>query len=69
MKRGKSLGFAKGVSVIVRNGVVVGKIFAEDMSIPADGYIINLSGSEQSLAERFKLGDRVEYNVTLENIQ
>lgn len=66
-KRGKSLGFAKGSSVIVRDGVVVGKAFSEDVSIPVDGYVINFSGSEQSLAERFNLGDRVEYNVVLEN--
>lgn len=66
-ERGETLGFAKGISVVVVDGWVVGKAYNENLPIPKNGYIINFSGNEEKLAARFNLGSRVDYKVYFEN--
>ncbi|MFC5469360.1 phosphodiester glycosidase family protein [Cohnella suwonensis] len=61
--RGAKIGFAYGSYVVVRKGVVtkVGK--NENAAIPADGYVLVFAGSEEKLAQRFKVGTEVGYRT------
>lgn len=60
---GKRLGFARGFSAVVSKGVVVETAWNRDVEIPRDGFVVNFVGSETYLANRFKVGDKVEYRV------
>ncbi|NLH88591.1 MAG: phosphodiester glycosidase family protein [Firmicutes bacterium] len=62
--RGKWTGAAMGVSIVVRDGVVVA-IGRGEQEIPKDGYVINFQGSEEALASRFAVGTAVEYKVVM----
>jgi exopolysaccharide biosynthesis protein len=66
-ERGSSLGFNAGISVVVNNGRVVDKVHGQDVSIPSNGFVINFTGSEKYLAERFDVGETVDYRVIFEN--
>lgn len=66
-ERGGSLGFNVGISVVVNNGRVVDKVHGRDVSIPGNGFVINFTGSEKYLAERFDVGETVDYRVMFKN--
>jgi len=65
--RGAKLGFAYGTSVVVQSGKVTKIVKNEDVAIPADGFVLNLTGSERVLADRFKVGGEAEYRLRYEN--
>ncbi|MGG1637619.1 phosphodiester glycosidase family protein [Paenibacillus sp. NRS-1760] len=67
-KRGAKLGFAQGTSVTVSKGVVTKISKKENVSIPADGYVLVYTGSEEKLASRFKVGTKVEYKIEMTNL-
>ncbi|ETO37770.1 MULTISPECIES: phosphodiester glycosidase family protein [Thermoanaerobacterium] len=48
---------------MVENGVVKDIEENQDVNIPADGYVINLNGSEEYLAKVFNVGKTVEYKI------
>ncbi|MFX3633042.1 MAG: phosphodiester glycosidase family protein [Candidatus Pristimantibacillus sp.] len=66
-KRGAKVGFSYGSAVTVRKGVVtkVGK--NNNADIPKDGYVLVFNGSEEKLANRFKVGTLVDYKITYTN--
>lgn len=64
---GKTLGFSHGINIVVDGGKVIKIAENEDVSIPADGFVISLHGSERYLANRFKVGTRVDYKVVFTN--
>lgn len=66
-ERGVKLGFADGTQVIVDGGKVVRKTKGENVNIPSQGYVINFTGEEQTLADRFQIGTSVKYRVIFEN--
>lgn len=66
-ERGSSLGFNAGISVVVKNGRVVNKVSGQDVSIPNNGFVINFTGGEKKLAERFDIGETVDYRVIFKN--
>lgn len=60
---GSHLGFNYGINIVVENGVVKDIEENQDVNIPADGYVINLNGSEEYLAKVFNVGKTVEYKI------
>ncbi|MEQ2130079.1 phosphodiester glycosidase family protein [Caldanaerobacter subterraneus KAk] len=48
---------------MVENGVVKDIKENQDVNIPANGYVINLTGSEEYLARVFEVGKTVEYRI------
>jgi exopolysaccharide biosynthesis protein len=60
---GNHLGFNYGMNIIVENGIVKDIEENQDVNIPSDGYVINLTGSEEYLSNRFSVGESVEYKV------
>ena len=60
---GISLGFSYGINIVVENGVVKYIKENQDVNIPANGYVINLTGSEEYLARVFEIGKTVEYRI------
>lgn len=63
--RGADLGYDAGTSVVVENGVIR-RIAAGNVSIPRNGFVVNLGGSEATaFLERFRVGDPLEYRVEL----
>ncbi|WP_082198377.1 phosphodiester glycosidase family protein [Bacillus sp. FJAT-26390] len=67
-KRGAKLGFALGTAVTVSKGVVTKISKKENVSIPADGYVLVFTGSEEKLAARFKVGTLVDYKTEMTNL-
>ncbi|OMF20291.1 hypothetical protein BK133_29380 [Paenibacillus sp. FSL H8-0548] len=67
-KRGTKLGFALGTAVTVSKGVVTKISKKENVSIPADGYVLVFTGSEEKLAARFQVGTKVEYKTEMTNL-
>ncbi|KAB2336762.1 copper amine oxidase [Cytobacillus depressus] len=66
-KWGKVLGFNYGTNIVVANGVVTKISNGGDVSIPPNGNVISLHGSEKYLASRFTIGMKVEYKVSFSN--
>ncbi len=66
--KGPKLGFGYGKSVTVRGGVVTAKGSNVNASIPSDGYVLVFTGSEEKLADRFKIGAKVHYTVDTKNL-
>ncbi|MTI83640.1 MAG: copper amine oxidase [Firmicutes bacterium] len=64
-ERGTNVGFKSGINVVVSGGKVTNITRGENSAIPGDGFVINLSGSEEYLADRFSLGDTVQYRANL----
>ena len=62
--RGTRIGFAHGTSVAVSGGRVTGIYENEDVSIPADGFVINFTDWHQNYANDFNVGDEVDYTIT-----
>lgn len=60
---GPRLGFARGFSAVVSKGTVVETAWNLDVEIPPDGFVIHLVGSETYLANRFRVGDKIEYKT------
>jgi exopolysaccharide biosynthesis protein/outer membrane protein assembly factor BamB len=67
-KRGAKLGFALGTSVTVSKGVVTKISKKENVSIPASGYVLVYTGSEEKLASRFQVGTKVDYKIEMTNL-
>lgn len=65
-ERGPSIGFARGISVVVSGGTVVKKVVNEDVQIPYDGYVINFVGEEAYQAKMFAVGTKVEYRCRVQ---
>lgn len=65
---GKTLGFSHGTNIVVTDGIVTKIGENEDVEIPANGFVISLHGSEKYMANRFKLGTRVDYEVSYTNL-
>lgn len=68
-ERGAKLGFTTGISVTVEDGVVTKIDANKDVSIPANGFVINLTGKEQYLRDRFQIGKSVSYRIVYKNIK
>ncbi|AEF16891.1 copper amine oxidase-like domain-containing protein [Thermoanaerobacterium xylanolyticum LX-11] len=64
---GSHLGFNYGINIVVENGVVKDIEENQDVNIPADGYVINLNGSEEYLAKVFNVGKTVDYKINFTN--
>lgn len=60
---GSHLGFNYGMNIIVENDIVKDIKENQDVDIPSDGYVINLTGSEEYLAKVFDIGKTVEYRI------
>ena len=61
---GESLGMSRGVAVAVKDGVVSKVVKDSDIAIPAEGFVLNFTGSEiAQLGDRFHVGDTVEYRL------
>lgn len=67
-KRGAKVGFALGTAITVSKGKVTKISKKENVSIPADGYVLVFIGSEEKLAERFKVGTVVDYKLEMTNL-
>ncbi len=67
-KRGSKLGFAMGTAVTVNKGVVTKVAKNHNADIPATGYVLVFAGAEEKLAERFKVGTKVDYKVEMTNL-
>ncbi|WP_171056419.1 phosphodiester glycosidase family protein [Paenibacillus sinopodophylli] len=67
-KRGAKVGFALGTAITVSKGKVTKISKKENVSIPADGFVLVYTGSEEKLAERFKIGTTVEYKLEMTNL-
>ncbi|MFC4777025.1 phosphodiester glycosidase family protein [Paenibacillus sp. GCM10023252] len=67
-KRGAKLGFARGRSVTIRGGKVTAVQKNVNAVIPADGYVLNFTGAEEKLADRFKVGVQVDYKTVTTNL-
>ncbi|MCR2807739.1 phosphodiester glycosidase family protein [Paenibacillus soyae] len=67
-KRGAKLGFAYGTAITVRGGIVTLKSSNQNAAIPADGYVLVFTGAEEKLADRFKVGDKVDYKLETKNL-
>ena len=65
-ERGTHVGFKSGINVVVSGGKVINITRGENSAIPGNGFVINFSGSEEYLAERFRVGDSVEYRANLD---
>ncbi|GAA0350238.1 phosphodiester glycosidase family protein [Caldalkalibacillus horti] len=61
--RGKDIGISYGTSVVVNNGAVTAIKKDANVQIPSTGYVIHFTGVEQQLANRFKVGAKVDYQV------
>ena len=66
-KRGTNVGFAYGTAVTVRNDKVMKVAKNSNASIPKDGYVLVFTGTEEKMAEKFKVGSYVDYNITFNN--
>lgn len=58
--RGKNTRFNNGISVIIENGIIKKHVQGQ-ADIPADGFVVNLNGSETRYIERFPVGSRAYY--------
>lgn len=67
-KRGAKVGFALGTAITVRKGIVMKISKKENASIPADGYVLVYTGSEEKLASRFQIGTKVDYKIEMTNL-
>ncbi|HBT20697.1 MAG TPA: hypothetical protein DEA47_04985 [Peptococcaceae bacterium] len=66
-ERGSRIGFSSRISIVVSQGKVVRIAEGENVTIPNDGYVINFTGAEKDLAQRFSVGDKVSYRVVFKN--
>lgn len=65
--RGERIGFDYGTNIIVENGVV-SDIKTGNVTIPKNGYVLNLTGTlEDNFLPRFMIGEQVNYRVELKN--
>ncbi|WP_246054080.1 phosphodiester glycosidase family protein [Paenibacillus anaericanus] len=62
--RGTKVGFSGGIAVTIVEGKVTKNENNNNASIPANGYVIVFSGTEQSSAERFVIDSEVERTFT-----
>lgn len=63
--RGTNLGFAYGASVVVENGQIQSVVTDEDVAIPSDGFVVNLTGNETYLLDRLIPGRSIGYRTVL----
>ncbi|GGD49329.1 hypothetical protein GCM10010911_03580 [Paenibacillus nasutitermitis] len=66
--RGAKLGFAAASAVIVENGNVKRIAYGENAEIPKNGYVLVFLGAEKGQAGKFKVGDKVSYNVEYQDM-
>ncbi len=62
-ERGSTVGFDYGTKVVVSRGSVSKIVKNRDARIPADGYVIVMTGAERQLEKVFRVGKRVDYRV------
>ncbi|MDQ0063084.1 phosphodiester glycosidase family protein [Paenibacillus harenae] len=67
-KRGAKIGFAFGTAVTLRKGIVTKITKNTNADIPSDGYVLVYTGAEEKLANRFKVGTKVEYKISMTNM-
>jgi len=61
-KRGSTTrAYNGGTNIIVRNNTVTQVIHGDNVSIPRDGYVINIYGSEKRYEDRFHVGTVLRY--------
>ncbi len=60
---GPNLGFAYGTAVVVENGQIQSVVTDQDVTIPPDGFVINLTGNETYLLDRFTPGLSIGYRT------
>ncbi len=63
---GKTLRFNYGTNIVIADGVVT-KIVTGDANIPPNGFVLSLHGTEKSLSSRFKVGTKVNYEISFTN--
>lgn len=63
---GESTGLSDGTQIVVSRGIVKG-IGTGSRKIPADGFVIYIRNIYNQLHQKFKVGDRVEYRLTIKN--
>jgi len=66
-ERGSKTGSSAGTSIIVANSLVTKIVRGENATIPGNGFVINFTGQEEKLAQRFSVGDKISYRVSFEN--
>jgi len=66
---GRSLGFNQGINIVVKNGIVKYIKENQDVNIPDDGYVINLTGTEGYLKRVFAEGKAVEYRIVYTDVE
>lgn len=65
--RGRSTGCAFGTSVVVQNGEIISVSSKKDTSIPNNGYVLLFTGEKATVAQGFKKGTKVSYNISYVN--
>lgn len=66
-KRGANVGFSYGTAITVRNDIVTKIAKNTNAAIPKDGYVLVFTGTEEKMADKFKVGAYVDYNITYSN--
>lgn len=64
---GSEMGFAYGTNVVIQKGVVTAIEQNTNTAIPADGYVLNFTGSQEALAQALVKDDLVSYQVNYVN--
>lgn len=63
--RGTNVGFNYGTNYIIQKGVVTKIQTNIDSAIPANGYVINVTGDNDLLRKTLKVNTAVKYSITL----
>jgi exopolysaccharide biosynthesis protein len=67
--RGSRIGFAYGLAITVKAGIVMKITENEDVLIPSDGFVIVMTGStRRSMEKKFEVGKKVYYRLKYENM-
>jgi len=53
--------YSGGINVVVKDGIIVSKITGNNVTIPQNGFIIHLGGTETRYNNWFNVGDAVSY--------
>ncbi|EFM11592.1 Ig domain protein group 2 domain protein [Paenibacillus curdlanolyticus YK9] len=67
-KRGARIGFAYGTAITVSGGIVTKIEKNVNAAIPKNGFVVVFMGSEEHLANRFKIGHEAHYETVLQDV-